>query len=246
MQATDSKEHQSSLTASMKHPADPTTAQRLLALVFEGHEIRTVFQDGKPLFYRNDVAKSCGIVHLQKSISAHLDSDELGLTKVSVRSATGTVQTREVATLTESGVLALVCASKKPAARRFRRWITGDVLPQLLKYGTYAPGATAGERCAALRGRWLAERDAEKTGHAAAYAESGLLTIAAFRVAAAIPARHALDFSFALRSLARIQGYEPPRFFTGPRRHTPAWPPAMLRQAALAVRTSFSPNPAKA
>ena len=226
----------------MKYPTDPTTAQRLLALVFEGHEIRTVFQDGKPLFYRNDIAAACGIVHVRKSINLHLDNDELGVTKVTVRSATGTVQTREVATLTESGVLALVCASKKPAARRFRRWITGDVLPQLLKYGTYAPGATAGERCSALRERWLAERSTEKTGHAAAYAESGLLTIAAFRVLENIPASLALDFSFSLRSLARIQGYEPQRFFTGPRRHTPAWPPAMLRQAALTVRSSFTPE----
>ncbi|MEI6352260.1 MAG: Bro-N domain-containing protein [Verrucomicrobiota bacterium] len=226
----------------MKHPADPTTAQRLLALVFEGHEIRTVFQDGKPLFVAKDVALAVEISKDRDVIRTHVDDDHVMSISLDVTSAkTKARKTQTFTMLTQGGVFALVMGSRKPAARKFQRWLADDVLPQLLKYGTYAPGATAGERCAALRGRWLAERDAEKTGHAAAYAESGLLTIAAFRVAAAIPARHALDFSFALRSLARIQGYEPPRFFTGPRRHTPAWPPAMLRQAALAVKCSFSP-----
>jgi len=221
-----------------------TTAHQLLSLVFEGHAIRTVIQEGKPLFYRNDVAGACGITNVQKSINLHIDPDELGFTKVQGRSSNGTVQTRDVATLTESGVLALVCASKKPAARRFRRWLTGEVLPQLLKYGSYAPGATAGERCAALRERWLAERSMEKAGHAEAYEASGLLTIAAFRRTAAIPASSALLFSYGVRSLARVRGYEPERFFTGALRHTPAWPPELLRSASLSVR-DFFPQTAK-
>lgn len=214
----------------------PTIAHQLLSLVFEGHHVRTVFQDGKPLFYRNDIAAACGITNVQKSINLHVDSDELGCSKIQVRSANGTQQTREVATLTESGVLALVCASKKPAARRFRRWLTDEVLPQLLKYGTYAPGATAGERCAALRERWLAERAAEKAGHAEAYAASGLLTIAAFRVQSGISGGEVAEFTFAVRSLARRTGYDPQRFFTGARRHTPAWPATLLNAARDATR----------
>lgn len=222
----------------MKNTSTTTAAQHLLSLVFEGHQITAYIDNGKNRFNRNEVAAALDIKHVRTSINLHLDPDELGVRKVTVRSANGTTQIRDVATLTESGVLALVCSSKKPAARRFRRWLTGEVLPQLLKYGTYAPGATAGERCHHLRTRWMEERAREKAGHAEALEESGLLTIAAFRRQRGFANMDGLLFSCHLRSIARKEGYEPPRFYTGARRHTPAWP---LHLLVLAQRACHPP-----
>lgn len=211
------------------------TARQLLSLVFEGHDIRTVMQDGKPLFISKDVAAACGLSKYRDAIATHLDPDEVHLVSIS----TGR-QMRAVTCLDEAGVIGLVMASRKPAARRFRRWLLSEVVPQLLKYGTYAPGATAGERCHALRLRWLEERASEKSLHAAAYQESGLLTIAAFRKISGTPVRNVLEFSAVLRSKARVAGYDPARFFTGARRHTPAWPRELLEDAARAT-THFLP-----
>jgi prophage antirepressor-like protein len=62
-----------------------------------------------------------------------LDDDEKLMRKVY---ASG--QSREMLFVTESGLYALVIRSNKPAARKFRKWITGEVLPSLRKYGVYS------------------------------------------------------------------------------------------------------------
>lgn len=203
-----------------------THAQQLLSLVFQGHEIRTILQNGHPLFVAKDVANACGLSKYRDAIANHLDSDEMHLVSISSGQ-----QVRQVTALTEGGVVALVMASRKPAARLFRRWLLDEVIPQLLKYGTYAPGATAGECCHALHVRWKQERSQELGLHCAALAESGLLTIAAFRKLEPCPGEDALLLSHHLRAIARESGFEPDRFFTGSRRHTPAWPREMLAKA---------------
>jgi prophage antirepressor-like protein len=203
-----------------------THAQQLLSLVFQGHEIRTILQNGTPFFVAKDVATACGLSKYRDAIANHLDADEIHL--MSILSGQ---QTRQVMVLTEAGIVALVMASRKPAARQFRRWLLSEVLPQLLKYGTYAPGATAGERCHALHLRWKQERAQELGIHAAALDQSGLLTIAAFRRMEPCPGEDALLLSHHLRTLAREAGFEPERFYLGTRRHTPAWPRPLLEAA---------------
>lgn len=208
-----------------------TTATQLLALVFEGHHIRSVFQDGQPLFNAKDCASACGISKDRDIVKNHVEPDQLVSISLDTRSASGVLQKRAVNFVTQSGVFALVMGSRKPAARRFQRWLADEVIPQLLKYGTYIPGATAGERCHALHTRWKQERAQELGLHGAALAESGLLTIAAFRKAEPCPGEDALLLSHHLRAIAREQALDPARFFTGSRRHTPAWPRELLQAA---------------
>lgn len=135
-------------------------------------------------------------------------------------------------------------ASRKPAARQFRRWLLGEVIPQLLKYGTYAPGATAGERCHALHTRWKQERARELGGHRQALEESGLLTIAAFRKLEPQTGEDPFLLARVLRNMAGEEGIQPAYFFTGRRRHTPAWPRDLIARARRrATPPHFLPYP---
>lgn len=203
-----------------------TTASKLLELVFEGHHIRSTFgHEGKPLFVAKDVFTAAEIKASRDAYRRLKDYERVS----SVVDTLGGKQT--MVCLTESGVYHVLFSSQKPAAERLRCWLADEVLPQLLKYGTYAPGATAGERCHALHTRWKQERAQELGLHSAAYEESGLLTIAAFRKQEPCPGEDALLLSHHLRALAREQALDPARFFTGPRRHTPAWPRELLHAA---------------
>lgn len=203
-----------------------TPAQQLLSLVFEGHTIRTALIGDKPFFVAKDVATACGLSKYRDAIKTHLDPDEGCPVEMDTPGGK-----QAMLCVTEAGLAALVMSSRKPAARMFRRWLLDEVLPQLLKYGTYAPGATAGERCAALHTRWKHERARELGFSATAYEASGLLTIAAFRRLEPNPGEDALLLCHHLRAIARERGLAPERFFTGSRRHTPAWPLEMLQAA---------------
>jgi prophage antirepressor-like protein len=66
-----------------------------------------------------------------------LDEDETGLSKVYIRSENGVNQQREVAVVNESGLYALIMRSNKPAARKFRKWVTSEVLPAIRQQGFY-------------------------------------------------------------------------------------------------------------
>lgn len=209
-----------------------TTAALLLALVFEHHQIRTVWQDGKWRFYRNDIAAALGIIHVRKSINLHLDPDELGVTKVTVRSANGTEQIREVATLTESGVIALVCSSRKPAARRFRRWLTDVVFPQLFTYGTFFEGASEAEQLMHLHRRWQIKRAASIASSETTLAESGHLPFRAFMQEHAIPARDIPAIASKLQVRAKADGITPTQVtLRGYPNPTNAWPRELLAAA---------------
>ncbi|MDR2816155.1 MAG: Bro-N domain-containing protein [Proteiniphilum sp.] len=84
------------------------------------------------LFCAKDVCDALGLLDTSMSVKA-LDDDEKLIQKIFVSG-----QTREMLFITESGLYALVIRSNKPAARKFRRWITGEVLPALRKYGMYS------------------------------------------------------------------------------------------------------------
>lgn len=209
-----------------------TTAARLLDLVFEGHAIRSVMQDGKPLFVATDVAAACGISKAYDVIKNHVDSHHLTSISLEVRSANGTIQNRAFQCLTQGGVFCLVMGSRKPAASRFQNWLADEVLPQLLKYGSYLPGATPSERLAALARRVTQERAACVTASEAIVAPGHLMTLRAFRVEHAIPARDILPIARRLQLLAKADGTRPVKL-TLPGHPNPAnaWPRPLLAAA---------------
>ena len=122
---------------------------------FDENAVRAVMKDGDPWFVAKDV---CDILELgdpSKTVE-RLDSDEVGTN--SIRTTAGT---REMLTVNESGVYSLVFTSRKPEAKRFRKWVTSEVLPEIRKAGGYRRPETqfaglSGERVEYER--WLLER----------------------------------------------------------------------------------------
>lgn len=89
--------------------------------------------NGEPYLVGSDVAKILGYSNPNKAIRDHVDEEDK-LTERFVLSG----QNREAIVINESGVYALVFSSKLPSAKRFKHWVTSEVLPQIRKTGSYA------------------------------------------------------------------------------------------------------------
>lgn len=100
-------------------------------------EIRTVTMDGEPMFCLIDVCKALEIKNATVT-AQRLDEDELA--KLDLGSRAGNTNF-----ITESGLYAVILRSDKPNAKKFRKWVTSEVLPQIRKNGTYQKPMTPQE-----------------------------------------------------------------------------------------------------
>lgn len=96
-------------------------------------EIRTVTIDNEPWFVGKDVAVALGYKDAPKAVKAHVDSDDKGVGEIPTP---GGEQTMTI--INESGVYSLIFGSKLESAKRFKHWVTSEVLPALRKTGTYS------------------------------------------------------------------------------------------------------------
>lgn len=105
--------------------------------IYAGHDVRTVEMDGEPWFVLADL---CNVLGLRNAtmISQRVDPD--ALSQAEVIDSMGRKQTATV--VNEPGMYEVVIRSDKPEAVKFRRWITGEVLPVLRKTGAYSPPTT--------------------------------------------------------------------------------------------------------
>jgi anti-repressor protein len=111
--------------------ADPKTALAVYTAPIDGFNLRTILRDGEPWFVAGDVCKALGLANPHSS-TALLDEDERGLHSVDTpggRQLLGIVS--------ESGLYSLILRSRRPEARAFKRWITGEVLPAIRRTGGY-------------------------------------------------------------------------------------------------------------
>jgi prophage antirepressor-like protein len=99
---------------------------------FEGNEVRTVLINDEPYFVGKDIADVLGYSNTSKAIRDHIDKEDK-LTERIVISG----QNREVIAINESGMYSLVLSSKLPNAKKFKRWVTNEVLPSIRKHGAY-------------------------------------------------------------------------------------------------------------
>ena len=108
-------------------------------MIFENPEfgkIRSVQLDGEAWLVGKDVAEALGYTNPRKALSDHVDEeDKRQGDGVTIRDPMGREQTPTV--INESGLYSLVLSSKLPGAKRFRRWVTSEVLPTLRRQGTY-------------------------------------------------------------------------------------------------------------
>ena len=104
---------------------------------YENSEIRTVEKDGEPWFVGKDVAAVLGYSNTRDAIARHVDEED----KASVGMHDGS-QMREVVAVNESGLYSLILSSKLPNAKKFKRWVTSEVLPSIRKHGAYMTDQT--------------------------------------------------------------------------------------------------------
>lgn len=104
-------------------------------------EIRTVTIDNEPWFVGIDVAKSLGYANPKNAVPKHVsEEDKLG-TQIEYAG-----QRREVTVINESGLYALIFGSKLDSAKRFKHWVTAEVLPSIRKTGSYQKPMTVAEQ----------------------------------------------------------------------------------------------------
>lgn len=96
-------------------------------------EIRTTIVDGEPYFVGKDVAEVLAYKETAKAIREHVDDDDKG---VSVLDTPGGKQ--KMVVINESGLYGLVFGSKLPTAKKFKHWVTSEVLPTIRKTGSYS------------------------------------------------------------------------------------------------------------
>lgn len=95
-------------------------------------EIRTVMIDGEPWFVGRDVAKALGYSDAPGSVRKKVDIDDRGVAKMDTPSGT-----QEMTIINESGLYSLILSSKLPSAKKFKHWVTADILPSIRKSGAY-------------------------------------------------------------------------------------------------------------
>ena len=100
-------------------------------------EIRTVAIDGEPWFVGKDVAEALGYSNASKAASVHVSEEDRVLKTLEADSQNGNVVKTQTALINESGLYALIFGSKLESAKRFKRWVTSEVLPSIRKHGIY-------------------------------------------------------------------------------------------------------------
>ncbi len=107
----------------------------LIPFQFETHALRVQVDDaGQPWFNANDVCAALELANPRDALAKHVDSDDVA--KRDIIDSLGRVQLASF--VNESGLYALILGSTKDAAKRFKRWVTSEVLPSIRKTGTYA------------------------------------------------------------------------------------------------------------
>lgn len=96
-------------------------------------KVREITIDGEPWFVGKDVASCLGYTNSRKAIADHVDDEDKGVTKCDTLGGS-----QEVTVINESGMYALIFGSKLDSAKRFKRWVTHDVLPSIRKTGSYS------------------------------------------------------------------------------------------------------------
>ena len=99
--------------------------------------IRTIEKDGEPWFVGKDVAAALGYSNTKDALSRHIDAeDKYQGEGVAFPDPHGILQYPTI--INESGLYSLVLSSKLPTAKKFKRWVTSEVIPSIRKTGSYS------------------------------------------------------------------------------------------------------------
>ena len=132
--------------------------------IFENEEfgsVRTMEINGEPYFVGKDVAEILGYANASKALIDHVDDED----KLNNETLSSLGQ-RGGWLINESGLYSLILSSKLPNVKKFKRWVTSDVLPAIRKTGSYSiqskPDSYTIEDPAARARRWAEEYEEKK------------------------------------------------------------------------------------
>lgn len=105
-------------------------------------DLNTIVIDGEPWFIGKEVAEKLGYSNTKKAINTHIEVvDKMVITRTMLskdpKMGTLEIPNRGLACINESGLYSLILSSKLESAKRFKHWITSEVLPSIRKHGAY-------------------------------------------------------------------------------------------------------------
>lgn len=100
--------------------------------------IRTIVKNNEVWFIGKDVAEALGYGNPRQALASHVDVDD----RNTVQNLDAIGRKKEMTIINESGLYSLVLSSKLPNAKKFKRWVTSEVLPSIRKHGMYATAQT--------------------------------------------------------------------------------------------------------
>lgn len=103
---------------------------------FEGHDVRAIAIDGEPWFVGKDVAEALGYKNQRDAIKKQVEVEDK---RPNVAIYDGR-QNRKMTIINESGMYSLILSSTLPSAKKFKKWVTSEVLPSIRKNGGYIYG----------------------------------------------------------------------------------------------------------
>lgn len=98
--------------------------------------VRSLMVNGEPYFVGKDVAEILGYGNTRDALAAHVDEEDKAVIQKS-EIATLEIPNRGLTVINESGLYSLILSSKLPSAKRFKRWVTSEVLPAIRKHGLF-------------------------------------------------------------------------------------------------------------
>ena len=111
---------------------------------FENHEVRSLLINSEPWFVGKDVADVLGYSNVNDALKKHVDKeDKCKRDEIAIRDTIG--RNQKTVLINESGLYCLVLSSKLPSAKKFKRWVTSEVLPALRKTGQYQVKELSGQ-----------------------------------------------------------------------------------------------------
>lgn len=95
-------------------------------------KIRATEIDGEPWFVGKDIAEVLGYSNPRKAMGDHIDDEDKGVTKCDTLGGQ-----QNLVIINESGLYSLILGSKLPTAKKFKHWVTSEVLPAIRRHGAY-------------------------------------------------------------------------------------------------------------
>lgn len=118
---------------------EPKMAERVMKMNevevfnFEANEVRTVLINNEVWFVGKDIAKALGYKDTINALKSHVDIED----KKGWQITTPSRGSQNTNVINQSGVISLVLSSKLPSARKFKRWVTSEVIPSVMQHGAY-------------------------------------------------------------------------------------------------------------